>query len=221
MINLMIKIGVFDSGVGGESVVNAIKGQLPELEIIYETDRQNIPYGDKTPERLIELVIPKLKKMEDEGCSVIIVACNTVTTTIIKQVRETIKTPIVAIEPMVKPAAKLSKTKKIAVCATPATLKSERYKELVETYAKGIEVFEPDCSKWAYLIENNAHNREVIEPDIIKSLEKGADVIVLACTHYHWIEEDIKDIAKNHQAAVIQPEQAIVERLKIVLSQLG
>lgn len=213
----MYKIGVFDSGVGGQSVVDAIKKQLPDLEILYETDKENIPYGGKTPKQLLELVIPKLKKLEQRGCDVIVVACNTVTTTIINEVRRQISTPIVAIEPMVRPACMLTKTKKIAICATPATLKSPRYRELLAQNAKGVKVFEPNCSDWAYLIENNEHNMENIKADIIEPLEQGCDVIVLACTHYHWIEDEIKEVAKQFGAAVIQPEQATINRLKQVL----
>lgn len=216
----MIKVGVFDSGVGGKSVVSAIQNELPELEIIYAEDPENVPYGDKTPERLLELVVPKLKSLEDAGCQVIVVACNTVTTTIIKQVREQIKVPIVAIEPMVKPACELTKSKVIAVCATPATLKSPRYKELLELNAKDVTILEPDCSDWAYLIENNQQNNKMIEDRIREVCVKGADVIVLACTHYHWIEDEVTETASEYNAQVLQPEQAITAQLKRVLERL-
>ena len=216
----MKKIGVFDSGMGGKSVEAAIKKAFPELEVIYESDKENVPYGGKSPERLLELAVPKIRNLEKAGCEVIVVACNTVTTTIIKQVREAIAIPIVAIEPMIKPAAKMTRSKKIIVCATPATLASQRYKELIGEYAGSIEVFEPNCSDWALLIENNAHNHRNIETDLEKPLQQGADVVVLACTHYHWIQEDIEQIADKYGAKVIQPEQAIVERVKTVLSQL-
>ncbi|MBI5357279.1 glutamate racemase [Candidatus Saccharibacteria bacterium] len=216
----MHKIGVFDSGVGGKSVVAAIKQAVPDLEIVYAEDPDNVPYGDKTPERLIELVIPKLKELESQGCEVIVVACNTVTTTIIKEVRRQIKVPIVAIEPMVKPACELTKSNIVAMCATPVTLKSPRYKELLKTNAKNVKVIEPDCSDWSCMIENNEHNSDIIEDRIVEACEKGADVIVLGCTHYHWIEEEIKQIANRYNAMVIQPEQAIINQLKRVLEQL-
>lgn len=217
----MKKIGVFDSGVGGKSVVLAIEKALPDVEVLYETDRENVPYGGKSKERLLELAIPKIKTLEDAGCDVIVVACNTVTTTIIKEVREDVKVPVVAIEPMIKPAAMTTRSKKIIVCATPATLTSPRYKELVDQYAKDVKIYEPNCSDWAFLIENNAHNQKNIDADIEKPLEQGADVVVLACTHYHWIEEEIDKVASKYGAKVIQPEQAIVERLKTVLSELA
>lgn len=216
----MIKIGVFDSGVGGKSVVEAIKKRMPEAEIVYATDQANIPYGGKSPETLAKLAIPKIKTLEDEGCQVIVVACNTVTTTIIEQVRASVSVPIVAIEPMIKPACEMSKTKRIIVCATPATLKSLRYRQLLKMYAEQTEVFEPDCSDWARLIEHNKHNINNIESEIIVPLKKGADIIVLACTHYHWIQDEIAVIAAQYNATVIQPEEAIVSRLKTVISQI-
>lgn len=218
---IVMKVGVFDSGVGGKSVVLAIKKAIPSLEIMYETDTKNIPYGGKSPERLLELAIPKIQKLEKNGCDVVVIACNTVTTTIIKQIREVIKIPVIAIEPMIKPASSLSKTKKIIVCATPTTLASPRYKELKDEYAQNIKIFTPNCSDWAYLIENNAHNQKNIESDLKTPLEEGADVVVLACTHYHWIEKEIDKIAAKYGASVIQPEQAIVARLKTVLSELS
>ncbi len=121
---------------------------------------------------------------------------------------------------MIKPAAALTKSGKIVVCATPATLTSPRYKELIDEFASGVQILEPNCSDWAFLIENNAHNPKNIEADIETPLKEGADVVVLACTHYHWIEEEVRQIAAKYKASVIQPEQAIVARLKTVLSQL-
>jgi glutamate racemase len=211
------KIGVFDSGVGGKSVLKAIKRELPDVKTIYIDDPKNLPYGNKTPKQLLKLVIPKLSKLEADGCEAIVMACNTVTTTIIKEVREQIKIPIVAVEPMVRPAAQLTKTKIIAVCATPATLNSRRYQELLELNAKRITVLEPDCSDWVYLIETNASDRSSIENRIEEVCKQGADVIVLGCTHYHWIEDEIKEIAKEYDVQVIQPETALVNQLKRVL----
>lgn len=215
-----MKIGVFDSGIGGKSIANAIKSDIAETDIVYVNDREHVPYGDKSPEQLLGFVTPILQKLERDGCQVIVIACNTVTTTIISELREIIKIPLVGIEPMVKPAAKLTQTGVIAVCATPATLASQRYTELKETYAKDIKVLQPDCSDWAYMIENNTINEQKLERQISEVCEANADVIVLGCTHYHWIEEKIKSYAKG-RAQVIQPEQAVVTRLKIVLKQLA
>jgi glutamate racemase len=214
-----MKIGVFDSGVGGLSVANAIRRALPELEIDYKEDHENMPYGNKTVEQIHGLVGPFFKQFMDDGCQVIVVACNTVTTNLIKQLREEFPVPMVGIEPMVKPAAENTKTGVIAVFATPLTLKSERYQWLKEHYAKGIKVLEPDASDWASMIENNKVYRDKIANRVEEALSLNADQLVLGSTHYHWIEQQIKLLADG-RADVIQPEKAIVAQLKRVLEQL-
>lgn len=211
------KIGVFDSGVGGLSVVNAIRKELPDLEIVYKDDKEHVPYGNKTKNELKRLVIPILVDLEEQGCQVIVIACNTITTTLISELRQIIKIPLIGMEPMVKPAAKLTKTKIITVCATPVTLKSTRYKWLKNEYAKDVKVLEPDCSDWSYMIENNQIDRQKIKKLIYNSLKLNSDVIVLGCTHYHWIENNIKEIVKN-KAKVIQPEEPVITELKRILT---
>lgn len=215
-----MKIGVFDSGVGGLSVAKAIENALPEHEVIFRDDHKHLPYGTKPPEELLGYVLPVLQAMAEEGCGVIVIACNTVTTTLITELRKKIDVPLVGIEPMVKPAAQQSKSGVIAVCATPTTLASPRYKQLKQEFASDIKVLEPDCSDWSAMIENNQINNQNIINEIESVCHAGADVIVLGCTHYHWIEDSIKTIA-NGRAQVIQPEPAIVEQLKRVIAQLA
>jgi glutamate racemase len=214
----MAKIGVFDSGIGGLSVANAIEKTYPRHEIIYVNDRKNVPYGSKTPEVLLGLVTPILQKLVADGCEVIVIACNTITTTLITQLREIIRVPLIGIEPMVKPAAEHTKTGVIAVCATPATLASERYKWLVSTYAADKTIIEPDCSQWSYMIEHNKVNDVYIAAQVDDMCNVGADVIVLGCTHYHWIEEKIRSMAAG-RAEIIQPEQAIIRQLQRILER--
>lgn len=215
-----MKIGVFDSGAGGRSVANAIKKALPDHEIIYRQDRKNVPYGTKTPDELSILVLPILQKMIDEGCEVIVVACNSVTTTIITELRKKLSVPLVGIEPMVKPAAQLTATKVVVICATPATLKSKRYMELKEMYAKNVIVLEPDCSDWATMIEKDEIDRERIKAIVDESLAQGADTFVMGCTHYHWIEEMIARMTRG-KAHVLQPEQAVISQLMRVIKQIS
>ena len=215
----MSKIGVFDSGIGGKSVELAIQKALPDAEILYVNDAAHMPYGDKTPQQLLGFMVPILQDLERQKCEVIVVACNTATTTLITELRRQIATPLVGIEPMVKPAAKATKTGVIAVCATPATLKSERYAWLKNEYAQGLKVLEPDCSKWAYMIEHNQVNDALIAQQIEALCEQNADVIVLGCTHYHWIEEKIRAMAAG-RAQIIQPEQAVIAQLKRVLATI-
>lgn len=215
-----MKIGVFDSGIGGKSVAKAVENALPEHEIMYVQDGKNLPYGDKSIEQLKKIVLPILKEMEAAGCGVIVIACNTVTTNIIEFLRSELKIPLVGIEPMVKTASELTKTRFVAVCATPATLNSKRYAYLKDTYGQGITFLEPDCSGWAAMIEKNAMEERHLQDTIESVLNQNADVIVMGCTHYHWIAEDVEKIAAG-RATVLQPEQPVIMQLKRVLEQLS
>jgi glutamate racemase len=216
-----MKIGVFDSGVGGLSVAQAIEKALPAHDIIYREDRAHVPYGTRVADEIFGFVVPIFQEMITGGCQVIVVACNTVTTTLIDRLRaEFPNTPLVAVEPMVKPAAEQTKSGTIAICATPTTLKSPRYGWLKYNYAAGITVLEPDCSDWSAMIEANQIDHDKIAGRISEVLDKGADIIVLGCTHYHWIEAEIKELAAG-RALVIQPEQALIEQLKRVLARLA
>lgn len=212
-----VKIGVFDSGVGGLSVVQAIQKTLLDLEIVYKDDTEHFPYGTRTIEEIHSFVRPIFQSFIDEDCKVIVIACNTVTTNLAEQLRAEFPVPMVGMEPMVKPAAAASKTGIIAICATPCTLASERYKWLKGEYAKDVKVLEPDCSDWTSMIENNSVDREKIAKIIDDVCEAGTDQIVLGCTHYHWIERQIKDLARG-RATVIQPEVPVIAQLKRALT---
>ncbi len=213
------RIGVFDSGVGAISVISAIKKELPDLEIVYKDDKTHLPYGSKTAEQIHNYVRPIFQEFISEGCKVIVVACNTVTTNLIEDLRREFDVPMVGMEPAIKPAAEATKSGVIAVCATPRTLTSTRYKWLKSEYAKGVDILEPDCSDWAMMIENQSVDRDKIANIIEDLCQKNSDQIVLGCTHYHWIEQLIKDVAGD-RAAVIQPEQPVIEQLKRVIASL-
>ena len=211
-----MKVGVFDSGVGGLSVAQAVEKDLPQADILFLNDQANVPYGTKDPGQLMELVQPILVDMAEQGCDVIIVACNTVTTTIIEPLRAAVSVPLIGMEPMIKPAAAATISRVIAVCATPTTLASPRYGWLKATYAGGLQVLEPDCSDWSHMIENKRLDRRKIVNIVNKICEQGADVIVLGCTHYHWIEDLIRETAAG-RAVVLQPEVPVITQLKRVL----
>jgi glutamate racemase len=214
-----IKIGVFDSGVGGIKMARAIQKELPDAEIVNKSDTQYFPYGNRTTAEIYQFTKPLIKELVDEGCQVIVIACNTVTTNLIENLRQEFSLPFVGMEPMIKPAAELTKSKVVAVCATPRTLASKRYNYLKETYASDIKVLEPDCSDWAQMIESNNINQDKIKKTVDEVCSLGADVIVLGCTHYHWIEELIREQAEE-RAQVLQPEVPVIAQLKAVLSGL-
>ena len=212
-----MKIGVFDSGVGGEYFVHAVRKKFPDAEVLYLNDKEHLPYGNKSSEQLVSLVLPKIRQFEAADCDAVLIACNTVTTTIIGALRSKTATPLVGVEPMIKPAAAMTKTGNIAVCATPATLQSNRYTELKRTYAANTSVFEPDCSDWASMIEQNKQNELALEEMVSNAVRQNVDVIVLGCTHYHWIEQKLQRLA-GEDMVVIQPTEPVLSQLERVLS---
>lgn len=214
-----MRLGVFDSGIGGEAVAKALRIYFPEATIDTVNDKDNIPYGDKSPEEVIHLTEAAIQPFLDMTYDVIILACNTATALAIEYLRMTY--PIqkfIGIEPMIKPAAEQTKTNIIAVCATPATLASERYTHLVQKYGSQLEIIEPDCREWAYLIENNQLNRSHVEAIIDDACRRGADVIVLGCTHYHWIKKMIIETAAG-RAVILEPSEAIGRRVTTLLKR--
>lgn len=215
-----MKIGVFDSGVGGLSVYNAIKKALPDQTIIFKNDSDNVPYGNKTKEAILGLIKPIFDDFIKENCQIIVIACNTVSTTLINELETYYDVPLLPVEPMIQEAVKLTKHRVITICATPTTLKSSRYLWLKEAYTSKTKVIEPDCSDWSFMIEKNQIDHQQISQRINDSLDQKSDVIVLGCTHYHWIEEQIKQIAKD-KAIVIQPENKIIAKLKLMIKQLA
>lgn len=215
-----MRLGVFDSGIGGEAVADALRETFPDAKIMTANDRDNVPYGDRSPGDVIQLTDAAIQPLLRAECDVIILACNTATALAIEQLRAKYPTQkFIGIEPMIKSAAELTKSHTIAVCATPATLGSKRYAHLIQRYGKHLEIIEPDCSQWAYWIENNELTRSHIEQTIHDICERGADVIVLGCTHYHWIKELIETLADG-RAKVIEPSEAIGRRVTQLL-ELG
>lgn len=213
------KVGIFDSGIGGLSVAHAIQKALPEAEVIFKNDSEHVPYGTRSIDEIYGFTKPILGSLIAEGCDVIVIACNTVTTNMITRLRQELPVPLIGMEPMVKPAATATKSGTIAVCATPRTLSSERYKWLKSEYASNVTVLEPDCSDWSLMVESDSADRQKIGEIVDEVCDSGADQIVLGCTHYHWIEQIIKDCARG-RAEVIQPEGPVIEQLKRVLASL-
>ncbi len=200
-------------------MANAIKGALPNSEVILREDHQHVPYGTKQPKQILGFIMPIFNDLVNEGCDVIVIACNTVSTTLIGELRKQYAVPLIAVEPMVKLAAKLTRSGVVTVCATPTTLSSGRYQYLKARYAKNLKVLEPDCQDWSQMIEQKQVDEEKIRSRIAETLSQHSDVIVLGCTHYHWIEREIKAIVDN-RAQVIQPEPIIIGQLSNLLTQI-
>lgn len=214
-----MKIGVFDSGRGGAAVAARLSELLPDAEIICVDDHDHVPYGGRLAEEIIELADHALQPLFSVACDAIVIACNTATTVAIKTLRERYPQQVfIGIEPMVKPAASQSTSRRFAVFATPATLQSPRYNELKQTWAADCQIIEPDCSGWATAIEHNQTDSITVELTVRQVLADGADVIVLACTHYHWLKGRIEAKA-GPSVLVLEPSDAIKNRIQSLLGQ--
>lgn len=212
-----MKLGIFDSGIGGEAVAASLRAAFPNAEIVNVDDREHLPYGDRSPEDITALTDTAIQPLLAGNCDVIVIACNSATAAAIKTLRARYPEQLfIGLEPMLKPAVAMTKTGTIAVCATPATLNSDHYARLKETYESGVTIVEPDCSTWARIIEDNEVNENHIEETVERVCSAGADVIVLACTHYHWIREVIERAAAG-RADVIEPSAAIADRVRSLL----
>ena len=208
-----MKIGVFDSGVGGRAVARRLGELLPDAEIICIDDHEHVPYGSRPVEEIIQLAKTAIRPLIKAKCDAIVIACNTVTTVAITHLRtEYPDMNFVGIEPMIKPAAAQTKSGIIAVLATPMTLASQSYNLLKETWADGTTIIEPDTASWASLIEAGHVNEVPIEETVLQLIEQNVDVIVLACTHYHWLKERAVTEAGS-RAIVFEPSDAVGNRI--------
>ena len=215
-----MKIGIFDSGIGGDAVAADLERHFPKASILSFSDRENLPYGSKTPNQIKQLVDQAIQPILSANCDVVVIACNTATTIALPGLRDKYPDQIfVGIEPMIKPASSLTTSNIICVCATPATLSSARYLQLKREFGMGKTFIEPDCQNWAEMIENNSVNEAIISKQINDVTVAGADIIVLGCTHYHWIKGLIEKIAGN-RAKVIEPTDYIAKRIIQVTQQL-
>jgi glutamate racemase len=213
-----MKLGVFDSGIGGEAVAAALQVTFPTAEILTVNDKKHVPYGDKSAPDVIRLTNAAIQPLLAAHCDVIVLACNTATALAIETLRHRYpQQKFIGIEPMIKTAAALTKTGTIAVCATPATLGSARYHDLITRYGATLEIIEPDCQTWAHMIEHNQLNHQLIAETIQTCCDRGADVIILGCTHYHWIKEDVIALTRG-RAQVIEPSEAIGRRVRTLLT---
>jgi len=215
-----MKIGVFDSGRGGELIAAGVRPLLPDTyEYIVVNDRDNVPYGSRSDHEIVSLTKKAIAPLLSEPCDIIAIACNTATMAGINALRaEYPDILFVGTEPMIKPAASVTRTRKIAVLGTPLTIKSSRYQHLKHAYADDIEIAEPDTSSWAARIEGGASN-EIDFSELRMLSQNGYDTVVLACTHYIALKDRL--IAELPGMTILEPTAAIarqIERLSLSLA---
>lgn len=211
-----MKIGVFDSGIGGTSVLEAIKRLLPNEEYYYFADSKNCPYGEKEDDELYRIVKGNVEFLINWGAEIIVIACNTATTRCIEKLREEFKIPFVGTEPAVRLAAK-SNANKILVLATPGTIHSERLETLVKENQRQSQVIDLlPCPGLADTIEFNLNKDESkiykkLE-ELLNNLPKDYDSIVLGCTHYSLIKPLIQEFFPS--AELVDGNESVAKRVK-------
>ncbi len=205
-----MKIGVFDSGRGGEFVADGLRKLLPHHDYIVVNDTAHVPYGARSNEEIIALTTAALAPLI-AACPIIVIACNTATMAAIATLRARYPdTQFVGTEPMVKPAAEQSRSGHVTLLATPTTLRSERYRHLIDSYASHLRIDKPDTSGWARHIED--HQLAAIDPtDVAKSVDAGSDTVILACTHYIALVPQLYEMFPS--ITVLEPTDAIARRL--------
>lgn len=190
-------IGVFDSGVGGLSILRALQAHLPAVSKVYVGDASWAPYGDRTASEVIERSQRVVEWLVREGATMIVVACNTATVLAIEALRARWpRLVFVGVEPGIKPAAAMSRTKRIAVMVTAATAASTRLKHLIERHADAVHVHVQACPELAGAIERGLLDGpsliELLRPHCEAISVANVDTVVLGCTHYPFVASSIR-----------------------------
>jgi glutamate racemase len=217
-------VGIFDSGLGGLSVLRAIRAQLPGEAIIYTADSLYAPYGERDDDFIADRTLAIGQWLVTQGAKVLVVACNTATAQSIALVRERLPIPLVGVEPGIKPAAAQSKTRVAGVLATQVTLRSARFQSLLERYAADCRFL---CQPGHGLVQaiercdvGSAELRALLHGYLQPMLDAGADTLVLGCTHYPFLDAAIRDIVGDRMT-LIDTSVAIARQLERVLEQSG
>jgi glutamate racemase len=209
-------IGVFDSGVGGLTILRATRQALPCENLVYVADAAHVPYGQKSPEQIRDRAVAIGGFLLGQAAKVIVVACNTATAAAIDVLRERLSIPIVGVEPAIKPAVAATRSGVVGVLATPATLASERYRSLIERFAGDIRIVAQPCAGLAEHIErgdlDGERTERLLRGFVEPLLAAHADVIVLGCTHYPLVAHIVQRIA-GPGVAVIENGTAVAREV--------
>lgn len=216
-------IGVFDSGIGGLSVANAIYGLLPNEGLRYFADTGRVPYGPRSQAEIISFSQEITQFLLDQGCKMIVVACNTATAAALTQLRvQWPEVPFVGMEPAVKPAAQATRSGKVGVMATLSTIQSERYEQLMRRFAADVEILENPCVGLVPLIEAGKLEQEetvqLLESIVSPMLREQVDTLVLGCTHYPFILPLLRQLVGD-SCQVIDPAPAVARQVARRLEQ--
>lgn len=215
-------IGVFDSGVGGLSVLKHLRAALPAEDFLYVADSAHAPYGIREAAFIRERAFAIGDFLLGRGVKALVVACNTATAAAVAELRERYAIPVIAMEPGIKPAVEISRSKIIGVLATAGTLESARFFSLVNRYAGSAEVITQPCPGLVEAIESNELSsiatQQLLQRYLQPLLERGADAIVLGCTHYPFLRDQIAALV-GAEVSIIETGEAVAREVKRRLGQ--
>ncbi len=218
-------IGIFDSGLGGLSVLRELVRALPNENFVYFADNLHLPYGPRPLEEVRGFAVAIAGRLIEWPAKIVVVACNAASAAALNTLRSVYPgTPFVGMEPAVKPAAAGTRSRKVGVLATKATFQGKLFESVVERFAQGTEVICHACPGLAQFIETHEPGdpelRPMLEGFIRPLVEQGIDRLVLACTHYPLVKEAIQEVA-GPNVQVVDPSPAIARRTKQVLEEKG
>lgn len=209
-------VGIFDSGVGGLSVLQEVHQQYPLEDCIYIADQIHVPYGPRSREEVLGYSEGIVRYLLGKGAKLIIIACNTASAVALAELRKKYPdVPFVGMEPAVKPAAEGTSSGVVGVLATPATFQGDLYSSTVEKFARGVEILKDTCPGLVDQIEggkiDDPITRNILEKALTPMLEKGVDEVVMGCTHYPFVIPVIREIV-GENVRVIDPAPAVARQ---------
>lgn len=216
-------IGIFDSGVGGLSVLKEIRRLMPQAGLFYIADQAHVPYGKRGLEEIRNLSFAITWFLIDQGAAIVVVACNTASAAALQELREAFpETLFVGMEPAVKPATQHTHNGVVGVLATPATFQGRLYNTLVERFAQDVRILTNTLPGLVEEIEagklDSPETRRILETAIRPMLAEGADILVLGCTHFPFVLPLIREIA-GPSVEVIDPAPAIARRTEFLANE--
>ena len=207
---------MFDSGVGGLSVFREIRKELPCEDLLYVADSAYAPYGDRSNAFIEQRAAAVAEFLISQHAKAIVVACNTATGVAVDMLRSRFRLPIVGMEPALKPAASATKSGVVGVLATTQTLASDKFSKLLDRYGADVEVVQQACPRLVDQVErgelSGGATRALVEEYVRPLLERGADTIVLGCSHFPFLTELIQQIA-GPKVLLIDPAVAVAREL--------
>ncbi len=218
-------VGVFDSGVGGLSVLAEIRRLLPAETLHYVADCGHIPYGEKTPEYIRERCQVIAARLREQGAKALVVACNTATVAAVADLRERYPDwPIVGMEPAVKPAAAATRNGVVGVLATTGTLQSAKFAALLDRFAHGVQVLTQPCPGLVEQVErgdlSGPQTRQLLQGFVEPLLAAGCDTLILGCTHYPFLRPLLAELVPP-EVILVDTGAAVARRLQSLLAVKG